>query len=282
MFYILLTFVLIYLIVRLLLGFLNLQKNLNIRYGIVVSVFEVLLFSLAVSFLFNLYFFTESEFTKFVINETYLWLIFVTSLIAFGIGFGLNFGLDIFKHFIAETGVNVFERATHVYQTISILWIYMGTLMIFFSFSILEISKPVGSTAEIKIEYYLIYFLAMILGLLASLISYKETLFIKRISVVLIIFISISIIWFTFESGLNIVSQAPLTSSFLIFSTSFIFITSTTKDFFKISKKEEKHVNDYTYFIEQPQIESTNRSLPLRFDSETLETEVSIKVTSGK
>jgi hypothetical protein len=187
-------------------------------------------------------------------------MIFVTSLTAFGVGFGLNFGLSIFKDFLINHQASAFEHATEVYYKISKLWVYAGLILIFFTFAILEISKPIETSDSLKGEYILIYFISMILSLIFSLINYKEDQFIKRTSVITIFIISLSLLWLIIESKLNIVLKSPLTTSLLIFNTTYIFMASISKGFFNLKTKEISQTREYNYFIENKEVNFNNTS----------------------
>lgn len=220
MVYIILICLYTYLIVRLLLSITPKGKDITKKLGPKISIIEIFIIAIVVSYLFSYYFFQESQFENFIVPASLIWIGFTSSVLLLGIGIGVRFILDLMSSFINEKDKTPFTRNKEVYEVFSQVWVNISVLVIFFNYALMEISKPVARLSGIR-EMGLVYALSFILGFLYFFLHKNIHFFVRKVTIVSMIVISLCISLFIYESKIDFLSILPVTSSFIFFNISF-------------------------------------------------------------
>lgn len=223
MIYLILICLYTYLIVRLLLTITSKGRDISKKLGPKISIIEIFIIAIVISYLFSYYYFQESQFENFIIPSNIIWIVFIASVLLLGIGIGARFILNLMSTFINENDQTPFYRNIEIYEVFSSIWVNISILIIFFSFALMEISKPVSRISTIY-EQSLVYGLSFVLGLLFFFMHKAIHFFVQRITLISMILICLCLCLFIFESKIDFINILPVTTSFLVFNISFFGI----------------------------------------------------------
>ena len=231
MVYIILICLYTYLIVRLFLTITTTGKDIYKKLGPKVSIIEIFIMSIVVSYLFSYYYFQESQFENFIIPANLIWIAFTASILLLGIGIGVRFILDLMSKYITEKEETAFSRNKEVYEVFSQVWVNISVMVIFFTYALMEISKPVTRISSMN-EMIPVYSLSFVLGFLFFFLYKDLHFFVRKVTTVAMIAISLCLSLFIYESRLDFFSILPITSSFLFFNISFFTTLIFSKRFY--------------------------------------------------
>ena len=106
---------------------------------------EILLFALIIAYIFNFYYFQETEFRDFLVSRSLLWVAFIASTMMLGIGIGIRFAIDTLHKLIPNESRELFIESKRVHDIYSQVWINVSVIFLFFIYCVMEISKPSSS-----------------------------------------------------------------------------------------------------------------------------------------
>lgn len=203
-------------------------------------IFDFFITAFFISYLFYYYIFNieQSEFANLIIPLDFIWTAFTASLFLLGIGLGVKFMLSLLTSLIKDPNEIIFDRNKEMYQIFSDLWINVCFLVITFTYTIIEISKPTDRVSD-TFNIIIVYSLSFILGALYVEIYEQYHIFVKKVFFATILITSLCLGLFIYESEIDYLKALPITTSFLVFNTSF-FISLI----FKITTKNWKNNND--------------------------------------
>src|SRR5689334_8545344 len=139
MIYIILISLYSYLVIKAFLTITAQGKDLTKKLGPKASIIEFFIIALAISYLFSYYFFQKTEFESFIIPANYIWIAFIASIFLLGIGVGVRFILSLMNNLNDEQN-SPFTRNQEIYEVFSGIWVNTSILIIFFIYSLMEIS----------------------------------------------------------------------------------------------------------------------------------------------
>jgi hypothetical protein len=215
-------------------------RDISKKLGPKISIIEIFIIAIVISYLFSYYYFQESLFENFIIPSGIIWIVFVASVLLLGIGIGARFILNLMSTFINEKDQTPFFRNIEIYEVFSGIWMNMSILIIFFTYALMEISKPVARISTLY-EQGLVYGLSLILGFLFFFLHKQIHFFVQRITLIAMLLICFCLGLFIFESRIEFLSFLPVTTSFIVFNISFFAIFLYKK---KFSPKELEITDD--------------------------------------
>jgi hypothetical protein len=222
MIYIILLCLYFYLIIKALLSLLPRDNSLINSLSPKVALFEYFLIAIQIGYLFNYYYLQTSEFSEFIIGTEFIWLSFVSSILLFGIAIGSKFMLNIYHKVIPEHTEIFFEQNKQVYEVFAAIWLNLSTLMIFFSFSLMELSRPVSRVEVSTQNIYFILGLSGFLGFLFYFFHKGMHQLVRKITVFGMFLILFCLVLFTYESRTDFMANLPFTLSFIVFLILFL------------------------------------------------------------
>jgi len=254
MIYIILICLYSYLIIRLLLSLTERGKSISKKIGPKVSIIEIFIIALVISYLFSYYYFEQTEFENFIIPPNLIWIAFTSSIFLLGIGLGVRFILGLLESFIQDPNELHFGRNKEIYEVFSGVWVNMSFLIIFFTYALMEISKPIERISD-TVNLIIVYSLSFVLGFLFYLLHNQIHFIVKKATILTMVVISLCLSLFIFETRVDFIKMLPLTTSFIIFNISF-FITLLVR--IKMRPQELREIE------EEFLIDETNPIQPLK------------------
>lgn len=230
MIYIILVCLYAYLIIKVLFGIVPKAKELTKKVGPKLSIIEFFVIAIVLSYLFNYYYLQNSEFKNFIVPVDIIWLCFASSILLFGIAVGSRFILNLLENFIPNGLEANFARNKEVYDVFTLIWLDLSILMIFFSYSMMEISRPIERIDSLQ-NIEIVLGLSSLLGILFFFMHKEINALVKKVTVIGMALISICLVLFIYESRIDFLTYMPFTSSFIVFNITF-FISLLVNLFF--------------------------------------------------
>ncbi len=221
MIYIILVCLYSYLILKVLLSVVPKGREIAKAFGLRISIIEFFVIAIVIAYLFNYYYLQQSEFKNFIVPVEVIWISFASSIFLFGIAIGARFILNIVENFIPVDKEVTFIQNKKVYDIFTLIWLNLSILMIFFSYSLMEISRPFERITD-EVHVYTILGLSSLLGILFYFLHKEIHSLVKKITVGVMLLMCICLVLFTYESRINFLSNLPFTTSFITFNIAFL------------------------------------------------------------
>ena len=220
MIYVILVCLYAYLILKVLFSLVPKGRELAKKVGPKLSIIEFFIIALVLSYLFNYYYLQTSEFKSFIVPVEVIWLSFASSILLFGIAVGARFILNLVENFIPNSSVAVFSKNKEIYDVFTLIWLNLSTLMIFFSYCLMEISRPIERIDNLQ-NALIILGLSSLLGLLFYFLHKEINFLVKRITVIGMALMSVCLVLFIYQSRTEFITNMPFTTSFIVFNITF-------------------------------------------------------------
>lgn len=254
MIYVILISVYTYILVKIILSYSSKSSNVNRWLSPRLTLIEFFLFGIVIAYLFHHYYFQQSDFEYFIIPAQLIWITFIACLFLLGIGLGFKFMLGLMNNFIPDNQQINFAENKKVYEIFAQIWVNLGILMIFFSYSLMEISRPTEELTSV-LNTVAIYTLSAALGIINFLVHRKIHSLVQKFTTVSMIIISICLSLFVYETRSDFSATLPVTISFIIFNSTFFLSLLIASRFIKEKTVIEEDIlipnHNYNSYIPQ-------------------------------
>lgn len=220
MIYFILLCLYIYLLIKVISALFPRVRDLTKTFGLKISIIEFFIIALVLAYLFNYYYLQTTEYKNFIVPTQLIWISFASSILLFGIAIGAKLVLNLVASFVNIDQEITFDRNRALYDTFTSVWLNLSILMIFFSYSLMEISRPIDRINSLE-NALSIFILSTILGIAFFFMNKGIHPLVQRLTVLGMALVSICLILFTYESKVNFATNLPFTTSFICFNIAF-------------------------------------------------------------
>lgn len=220
-----------------------------------LKLIELVLVVGSIAYLFNYYYFQQSEFKNFIVSSEVIWISFIVSAMLFGIGAGARFILSFVDNFIPTSAELQFKKTKEVYDVFSKIWVNITLIAIFFIYSLMEVSKPIENLSDFR-QMIAVYSLSALLGIIFAIFHKQDQIFVQRITMIAMIVVSVCLGLFIFETGAKFLTALPVSTSFVFFNG--FFLLASFLPIFKLFsrlkasvQKKEYMEQDFANYIQE-------------------------------